>query len=283
MTDEATQPAEPRHNTWPPFESRVFQRQLALDALARRAVLVLLFGGIFADWVVGQASSLPEAAVILAAVGWVGISVVSSRAARAIGQFGAMLESSPAAAESTLAGALERWPLQRGARLSLYYRLAVLRHHQHRFAEAANIARTLLTERLGTVERSRVDLLVILIESSLRCGDLTGAFLGIDQMHKRRLSMFDQLRLLALQTRYEVACGYHANAVSLVDKKVRMAELLPAPLAGHLHAMLATSAAAAHQPVLADWLQRRADLLATPEQMDALLGLAPTAAMSETT
>ena len=117
-------------------------------------------------------------------------------------------------------------------------------------------------------------LLLLLVESSLRMGDLATAHAGLMELNRMQLSLIDRLQLLALQTRYEVACGYDTVALFDVDMKVRSAEMMPSPQCGALHAMLAGAAHRVGRANLAHWLRERATLFATEDQIESLLGVA---------
>lgn len=242
-----------------------------MDAAGRWGLLVLLFVGIVGDSFVPTGSQGPQVLFILAIVGWVAANVMNSRSLRVVPRITAMTDADPERAESLLVEAMRRWPLQRNTRLSLYHRLAVIRHRQQRFEEATAICEAMLNIRLGSVERARVDLWVILLEASMQRGDLSRAYGAISALHALPLGLIDRLRLLALQTRYEIAAGHDTSALAALPMKTAMAALLPAPLAGAIHTLLATAARRTNQSNLADWLERRAQLLATPEQTASLL------------
>jgi hypothetical protein len=178
-----------------------------------------------------------------------------------------MADQDPVGAEAILAAALQRKPLHRVLRLMLYHRLAVLRHRQERWGEAAAISQAVLRYRLGPAGAVRVHLLFLLVESRLNARDLAGAHAGLLELHAMPLGLAEVLQRTALQTRYEVAAGYDDQALSNLESKVQAAELMPALQSGGLHALLAEAAQHRGQMDLATWLQRRAELLLNPQEL----------------
>ena len=67
---------------------------------------------------------------------WFWAGAATARVAQVLAQITAQIPDDPATAESALAQALRRRPLQRGLRLLLYHRLTLLRHRQGRYPEA---------------------------------------------------------------------------------------------------------------------------------------------------
>ncbi len=181
-----------------------------------------------------------------------------------------MIDAEPELTEDRIAHHLHARPLLGWVRLMLYHRLAGLRHRQHRFGESATICAAILRYRLGPANDARPHLLLMLVEASLECHDLANAYHGLSRLYGTRLSLIEALQRLALQTRYEVMCGYHQHALHHQAQKIQLAELMPAPQCGEVHAVLATAATHMHDNQLAAWLWQRAELLCTPDQLDDL-------------
>jgi hypothetical protein len=258
-----------------PFVPARLRRQVWLDSVARWAPLVLVILLIFgapleanrhdALW-----TSLPMVLILAA---WAWGSTVNARVARALPQITAQLDGDPAAAEAGLGEAIRRWPLQQSLRLLLYHRLAILRHRQQRFAETAAICQTVLSFRLGPAGGVRGHLLLMLIESRLRCGDIHGAGQSLAELDQQPLSLAETLQRSALEVRWYVASGQPQAALQDLERRVQLAELMPPVQGGALHALLGAAAQSAGRPRTAAWLRQRADLLCTPEQLrDAQMG-----------
>lgn len=286
----------------PIFVPGALQRELAIDSAIRWVLTTIVIVGLIAASVWGSEESAWQMLLIFGIIGvWFTVTASATRAAQEIPKITALLDRNLTGAEDLLAHALKRRHMPKAIRLLLYHRLAVLRMRQGRFAEAAVICQAVLAQNPQTptrltadtgssrskpthldmawaphrnTEGLRTSLLLMLAESCLRCQDPAGAYMGLQQLHRQRLRLLDLLQLLMLQTRYEIATRQR-TALHRVDKKISMAELMPAPQCGAMHGLLATAAERNDQTNLADWLWRRAQLLCTTEQLDALGITAP--------
>lgn len=260
----------------PPFDADHLERQLRWDSAARWIlfvlVVLLLAPSFVATWygpgIIPPALTAPF--TVLVVVLWIWMGTTTRRAADRLMRATALLEHDGELTETYLADGMRRRPIGRSIRLLLYHRLAVLRHRQGQFFEVGVIAQSLLAYPLRSVEHIRTHLLLLLAESQLRVGNPTTAHGAMQQLHKRKLQLVESLQLLALQTQYEVSLGYHADALNNLDEKIRLAEIMPGPQCGALHAMLATAANQTQRQTLADWLQRRAELLCSSKQLNEL-------------
>jgi hypothetical protein len=251
-----------------PFSEATLRNQLRLDASLRWGALLLLIVVFVEGSALRGAGSVVVNLITLLAGGlWVGTSLISANVAQSLGRIHDMLDHNPASAEAVIASGLARKPLQRHVRLALYHRVAVLRHRQQRFAESAAICRSLLSLDQRRSLESRPHLLLMLVEAALHTGDIAGAYDALLELHHMKLRLGERLQLFALQTRYEVSTGHDAAAVANLQQKVAMAEMMPAPQCGMLHAMLSSAAARLGQHDRATWLGKRAQLLCTPEQL----------------
>ena len=197
---------------------------------------------------------------------WIWVSTTSARIARQMGSIAMLTEQNPEAAENLLAQQMTRLPLQRQIRITLYHRLALIRHRQMRFHEAAVICQSLLAQPIVFATRLRISLLLIQLESLLQIADVSGAYLCIVQLKQHPLRLTDRMQLLALQTKYELSIGQCDLATTQVQQRVQLAELLPAYQCSEMHAMLALAAERSGQAELSDWLNKRAVLLAPDEE-----------------
>ncbi len=253
----------------PPFDARRLSRQLALDtALWWCLRLTLLMVMVYA-LAGGAGHGHPALAVffLIVAGGWLAHSYASARVAQQLPQITELIEGGGTQAESLIATALRRAPLQRSVRLLLYHRLAMLRHRQRNYEESAAIAHTMLRYPLGPVTEIRPHLLLILGESRLLARDFWQTWYALTMLYRCRLNLIERLQVLTLQTRYEVATGQDAAALRDLDRKIALCELMPAPQCGAMHAILAVASRRRHDTALADWLRRRADLICLPEQL----------------
>ncbi|MEX0887323.1 MAG: hypothetical protein WD009_12885 [Phycisphaeraceae bacterium] len=253
--------------TLPPFDARQLQRRLSLDA----AIFWLVGAAVVASFIVAvwlherhAILAVLPAALLLAS--WLGLNLLSASASRELPMIAAMAAEDPAAAERRLGALMRRPGLLSWVRLMLYHRLAVLRHRQHEFNESAAICAAVLARRLGPASGARAHLLLLLVEASLERGDLLSAYTGLTELHRRRLGLVESIQRLALQTRYCLVADQPAQALGELPRRIELAEILPAPQSGALHAMLARAADLVGQEAWARWLWARAELLCGPEQ-----------------
>ncbi|MFW6061051.1 MAG: hypothetical protein ACODAQ_12795 [Phycisphaeraceae bacterium] len=256
----------------PPFEPRRLERELATDLALRWGAVIAAVAALVGIYSLFDANVVTLGVLALAAaVGvWLVLNLSSARISRELPQLAAMVEAEPQHAEPRIAELLRTRPLLGWVRLMLYDRLAGLRHRQQRFDESLAICAAVLRHRLGPARHARAHLLLMLAEAALERGDLVSAYHALHQLHHMRVSLIEALQRLALQTRYEVTCGYHDSALARHHQKIQLAEIMPTPQCGAMHAILATAATQTHQRELADWLWRRAELLCTPEQLSEL-------------
>lgn len=268
----------------PPFRAEELRRQMSFDSLCRWG-LFLLF--VFSMTLItpGESEEGPGSPAFALAIGisliWIAMGSVSTSVARQIPLISQWIETAPAQAESLLATSLKRKPLQRAIRILLYQRLAALRFKQGDYAQAAAICDELLRQPVaskssqlmqkipgvGRTGSLRPALLLMLTESHLIRRDFYNAYQCLVQLHQIPLEMGESLHRNALQTRYEVASGLFANAVSNLREKVHLAELMPGPQSGTMHAMLALAASRIGNQDAANWLFARAELLCPPGQL----------------
>jgi len=274
--DDEDEAATQSGATVPPFSERRLRWQIIRDRTLRWGlaigVLVMLVVVTAEPYRTGTPFGFSYLAVILAVVlavgAWMLVNGISARSSTQLPRLTAMIEEEPEQAEARLAWHFSRKPLVKWVRLLLYHRLALLRHHQQRYDETAAICHALLQHHLGPAKRTRRHLLLMLAEAQLERGDALGAFGPIEALHHAPLSLIESLQRLALQTRYELLAGFPQYALWQEPRKRRLAELLPAPHCGALHAMLATAADRCEQRELGDWLWQRTQLLSTQDQLN---------------
>jgi len=264
-----------------PFSHAEFERRLALDTALRQiiiAVIVAAVGAVFVLPLIGlphtDLISSVLAPLVLLAV-WLGVSTTTAKVARALPEIGANIADQPAMAERMIHEQLARKPVMRWARLLTYHRLATLRHSQRRFEETADICQHVLGQPIagptaGPIRAARANLLLMLAEAHLATDNLPGAYRALDQLHRTQLSLTDAIQRLALQTRYALKIGAWEHALEHGRAKTQLAELMPPPQCGAMHAMLATAAQKQGRDDLASWLWERAELITPPPLMQQL-------------
>lgn len=244
----------------PAFRVGRFRRELAWGELLRGVLVVAVLTAFLAS--VSSSGIGAAVGLIGAFAGFGALFVRNVGVARRLPQLGALIERDPAAGESALAELMTKRALPRWVRLTLYHRLAMLRHRQGDYAASSAIAQTLLTTpRPGPAASHRPHLLLLLAEARLELGDAWGAWFALAELARTPLSLTEALQRMALRTRYEVATGRDEVALAGVAEKVRLAELMPAPQCGALHALLLTAAERAEQEAWRGWLAQRVELL----------------------
>ena len=254
-----------------PFSSKQLARQLRVDTALRLVIVAIAFALLMGALSANASGSLISfIAILLAVGGWMFVNGLSNRVSVQIPRLTFLIDTDPAAAEQFITQLLAKRPLLRWVRLAIYHRLAILRHRQHRFHEAADICELLLRYRVGPARDARANVLLMLTEARLECRDVLCAYHTLTALSHTRLSLIEHLQRIALQTRYELMIGSHAAALRGADHKIQLIELMPAPQCGAVHAMLATAADHQGQSRLAAWLWQRAELLCTPSQFQNL-------------
>jgi hypothetical protein len=165
-------------------------------------------------------------------------------------------------AEKTLDEATRAFSLFSPAKLRVLQQLAVLRHAQRRWHDAAALSRALLRQRLATRGGLARPAQLILAESLLELNDLAGSYAAIRELYTQQLSLEESLHLLSLQLDYESRIGAWENMFHVAPSKCQLAELMPPAQAARVQALLALAALKCNRMDWADWLRRRAELLA---------------------
>ncbi|MBB6429416.1 hypothetical protein [Algisphaera agarilytica] len=257
----------------PPFSPSRLQRELAIDAALRTAALAGLFFAFFLLLSFGPGSSAMKAVLIVFMIlAWLALNVTGAKVAQTLPSLSAVLESNPPAGETALANLMNKRALPRWVRLMLTHRQAVLRHRQQNFTESSAIAQTLLTTpRPGPAAAHRGQLLLLLTEARLELRDATGAWLALVELAHTPLGLTEALQRMALRTRYELLVGQNEETLKGLEHKTQLAELMPAPQCGALHAMLATAAKHAGRDDLHTQLRSRVELMCSEDEIVQML------------
>lgn len=158
----------------------------------------------------------------------------------------------------TLAGSTKQMGLQQ---------LAMLRHAQARWADAAALAKAFLSGRRFADHRADVSSRLVLVESLLELGDLHAAARELHELAGIRLNLQQTLTLTQLRIDYLCRRGEYAAMMSALRATVDLLELLPAPVSARCHAMLALAAKQTGKLDWQKWLSTRASLLGDVKAM----------------
>ena len=246
-----------------------FRRDITLGA----ALNALLLGGVFVCTLLGGAFASASGnlllLVILGAV-WVTLGYQSMKSSRLSASSPSLIASGQFdLAEDQIEQSLRSFSLFRTSKLLSLHHLAVLRHAQRRWADAAELAGAVLRQRLGSLTAISRQSRLILADSLLELGDLDGSYQAIRALYDQRLSLAEALRLLHVQLDYLWRVNAWAAMLEGVKNKVEMAELMNTANGARTQALLALAAHKAGTPELSAWLKRRVELLVDVSELTA--------------
>jgi len=194
---------------------------------------------------------------------WMMLSFKSARPSRLIADSPALISLGRyEEAEASLDEALRSFSMFRTVKLLSLHHLAVLRHKQHHWSDAAKLCQAVLGQRLGGLNSLSKPSQIMLADALLQLGDLQGAHAAISQLYNYRLSLAEALQLMLLQLDYETRIGAWASAFFGVEHKAQMSELLSSSEAATAQAMIALAAKKLGQAAWSDYLRQRVELLA---------------------
>jgi hypothetical protein len=171
------------------------------------------------------------------------------------------------AAEEQIEQVLQTFSLFRTSKLLGIHQLAVLRHAQRRWSDAAVLCRALLGRRLGPIRGVNKQCRLMLADSMLELGDARGAHEALAGLYQQRLTLEEAINLLAVQADFHARAGNWAELAAGIESKVQLAELMPSALSARTQALLALAAKKTGRDDWASWLTRRAELLADVQEL----------------
>jgi hypothetical protein len=238
------------------------RRDLTLAMLIRwglvaGVLLALLMEGVGLKWISGT--------LVLAVVGgvWIYLSYRSMRGSRFVAESPQLIAAGMyERAEEHIDEAIRSFSLFRHVKLRALHHLAVLRHAQRRWADAALLCRALLGERLGSLAGLTRSAKLMLADALLEVGDVRGAYEVLQGLYQQRLSLSEALELTAVQTDYLARVGAWQRMLEGLRRKVDLSELMPAERSARVQAQLALAARRSGHGDWENFLRRRAELLA---------------------
>ena len=238
------------------------RRDVTLTTLIK---LVLIAAVVFAMFVAPLLGLRNDGTLLLVAVGvvWIVLSFQSMKGSRMAAAAPQRIASGHYdEAERAIDGALRSFSLFKTVKLMSLHHLALLRHAQRRYQEAAALCRELMGQRLAAVMGVGMQSRLILADALLEMGDLAGAHEALSGLYRHRLSLSEAMNLLQVELDYQSRVGAWVQIAANLPAKVQLAELLPAAAAARAQAVLALAAKKTGQPDWAGFLRRRAELLA---------------------
>ncbi len=243
------------------------RRDLTLTTIIK---LVLAMAVIFGLFIAPLFDLGGNGTLLLVIVGvlWVVLSYQSMKGSRmAAASPGLIAAGQFDEAERVIDGALRSFSLFRTVKLMSLHHLALLRHAQQRYQEAATLCRELLGQRLGPVAGVGKQSRLILADALLEMGDLSGAYEALSSLYHQRLTLNEAKNLLQVELDYQSRIGEWGQMMVNLPAKVQIAELLPTPAAAKAQALLALAAKKQGQAEWSEFLRRRAELLADIQEL----------------
>jgi hypothetical protein len=238
------------------------RRGLTLGAILRWTLIAAVVVAVLAEPLLSASNYSSVSVLALVAGIWLTLSFISVRGSRIAADSSSLIAAGQYdRAERHIAQALDSFSIFRMVKLMCLHHLAVVRHAQNRWQEAAMLCRALLTQRLGDSSGLGRSSRLILAESLLELGDLPGTYDNLNRLYRQRLSLREALNLLAVQTDYMARIGAWDAMLAQARTKVELAELMPTTPSARTQAFLSLAARKAGRTDWADWLRRRVELL----------------------
>lgn len=247
-----------------------FRRDLTLGALLRGALLLTALIAMGLNLVPTAVKF--DGTLVLLAVGvvWVVLSYQSVRGTRLAAESPMLIAAGDLeAAEEQIEQALRSFSLFRSAKVLSLHHLALLRHAQRRWQDSALLCRTLLGQRLGTMRSITKPSRLVLADALLELGDVPGAYRVLTELYRERLSLTESMNLLLVQLDYESRIGAWSSMLPPggIYPRLQLAELMPATNAARAQSLMALAALRLGRHDWAEWLRKRAELLADPAEL----------------
>lgn len=203
------------------------------------------------------------AASAIAGLTWLLLSMLSIRQMRSANQATVYMASGRLdLAENQLITAAQQFSLYRQGKLLACHNLAVVAHGRRNYEAAANLCDGVLAMKgrpshaIGRTSR------ILLADCRLSMGEPEAATRALAPLSLREsgLGLADQLLLLPIEMRSQVAVGNFSGAIADKDWKIKRAELLDSARAALVHALLAVACRESGDDDYARFLTRRAVL-----------------------
>jgi hypothetical protein len=199
---------------------------------------------------------------------WIFLGVQSMRGTRlAAGSSSLIATGQFDQAEMQIEQAMRSFSLFRTTKLMSLHHLAVLRHAQRRWTDAADLCKALLRQRLGSLTGLSRQSRLLLADSLLELGDVRGAYEALVGLYCQRLTLAEALSLLVVQLDYLWRIGAWEAMLEGLGSKLELAELTNAHNAARVGAMLALAASKLGRKQLQEYLWRRVELLADVDEL----------------
>jgi hypothetical protein len=246
-----------------------FRRDLTLGSILN----ALLLGGVFFCTLLGGAFNSPGGDLLMLMILiiiWVTLGYHSMKNSRMAANSPSLIAAGQFdLAEYQIEKSLKNFSIFRTSKLLSLHHLAVLRHAQRRWSDAAALCGALLRQRLGSLTGMGRQSRLILADSLLELGDLNGSYQAISELYQHRLTLAEALGLLHVQLDYQWRVNAWDQMLAGVRNKVEMAELMNTANGARSQALLALAAKRSGREELSAWLRRRVELLVDVNELTA--------------
>lgn len=246
---------------------RSLRRDMLVASLWRVAAVTLVaiaFGGAIAEDLGDHDGNGLWTAAIFAVLLWILLAVFSARQVRAANQASVFISSGRLdLAEQQLKTAMRRFSLYKSGKLLACHNLAVVAHGQKHYQAAAALCDGVMSLRREASRPSVARLSrILLADCRLSLGESASASEAIAplSLDDPALNLPERLMLLPIVLRCQTLEGDYQAAGERLSWKVRLAELLEAPKAALVHALLAGACHHLGKVDEAAFLYRRAGL-----------------------
>ena len=245
-----------------------FRRDLRLLQILRWGYFVgLLVVIVVAQLIRGPwANPLVMGTLLAFAALWFALAAWSTRRAQAV-QLGSALVAAGEleTASSILIDAMATFTMIPSVKLTACQQLATVAQRQGDHQATVRLGRALLRQPLRRARWLSTQCRLVVADSLLTLNESAQAYDVFRPVYDVPLSLADRLALLPIQLRYELETGHAESAVRALGEKVRLAELLDAPKAALVHALLAEACHRQNQSDQCGYLAERAALYHDPE------------------
>jgi hypothetical protein len=244
-------------------------RGVLVGRICRIAWFVLLTLSIVIGPAIGSSAAVTIQVVLFLAM-WIGLTAGGMRQSRVAMQWPVMIaQGQIEQAEEQIDKALRGFTVLSSVKLLGLHHLARIRLSQKRWADAATLSRGLLRYPLRTMPGLSAASYQILAEASMRLGDLSTAFVALQQLRRQKLSLDQSLGVLLLETVYLARIGAWPSLMDGIKSKLRLAELMPTDAAATTQGLLAVAAQRRGREDWVNYLRSRCDLLADMSRLAA--------------
>jgi hypothetical protein len=246
-----------------------FRRDLVVSNLLRVGLFAVAFVSLFgAPWLGFHGEGV--IALVVVSLIWMTLSYRSLQGSRLAADSPALIATGQFdRAESIIETGLRSFSLFRTAKLLSLHHLALLRHAQQRWRETSLLCQALVRQKMRGLPGLARSTRLLLADSLLQMGEVRGAYEAMAGLQGVALSLHESLTLQLLQLDYCSRVNGWDAMLDSVRLKVQMSELMPTVNAARSQAYLALAAQKKGRYELAQWLRRRAELLAPVDEIAA--------------